>query len=115
MATSISPRTAAFFEEFGGNVVPLRPGRSSTPIVRAGRSRAEPRCRKAFAFQSCWDSTEAAILSAVSWLGTLVVEGLIHCAFVNHAGHPKVIQQILDDRAMTANAERRRSIREIRP
>ena len=111
-----SPRTAALFNGQASNVVRLGSGPSSAPKPRADRSRAEPRRRPANdTIGSVWGWTESAILSALSWLGSLVVEGLIHCAFVNHAGHPKVIQQILDDRAMTANAERRRSIREIRP
>ena len=116
MATSTSPRPAAFFATHASNVVPLRSGRSSTPIMRVVRTRAEPRRRSAiFETKSYWGWTEVAILSALSWLGSFVVEGLIHCAFVHHAGDPRVIQQILDEQKRAAKAEIRRTAQEIRP
>ncbi len=106
MAPAISTRTASTTLP-ASNVLPFRSGRSSTPIDGDGQRRAELRPRSA-------NWAEAAIPSALSWLGSLVIEGLIHCAFVNHAGDPNLIQQILDERNLKAEAQLRRTP-EVRP
>ena len=106
MATLTLPQTADPFTTHTSNVVPLRSERSSVSVQVGARTR--PRS-VAFATWSRWDWMEAAVLSALSWLGGFLVEGLIHCAFVNHAGDPKLIQQILNDRKLTAQAELHRA------
>lgn len=108
MATPISSQTAFLTSHPASNVLPFGSRSSSTPIGGAGRRRAKHRPRSA-------TGAEKAISSALSWLGSLAIEGLVHCAFVHHAGDPHLIQQILDERNLKAETANRQAVPEVRP